>query len=81
MAAFACLSATRALSSPRSICLVYSTAFIGLMGPANIANHNHGLGLAIVAAIARMHGGATFVRSAAGTTSVGLTMTVMDSCS
>ena len=31
--------------------------------------------------MARMHGGATFVRSAAGTTSVGLTMTVMDSCS
>jgi two-component system heavy metal sensor histidine kinase CusS len=30
--------------------------------------------LAIVAAIARMHGGATYVRSAAGTTSVGLTM-------
>jgi two-component system heavy metal sensor histidine kinase CusS len=30
--------------------------------------------LAIVAAIARMHGGATFVRSAAGTTSVGLAM-------
>jgi two-component system heavy metal sensor histidine kinase CusS len=55
--------------------------FYRVDGAREHRDHNHGLGLAIVAAIARMHGGATFVRSAAGTTSVGLTMTVMDSCS
>lgn len=36
------------------------------------AHHNHGLGLAIVAAIARMHGGTTFANSANGTTNIGL---------
>ncbi len=35
---------------------------------------NHGLGLAIVAAIARMHGGQVFARSENGLTSVGLTL-------
>lgn len=48
--------------------------FYRVDGAREHRDHNHGLGLAIVAAIARMHGGATFVRSAAGTTSVGLTM-------
>jgi two-component system heavy metal sensor histidine kinase CusS len=33
---------------------------------------NHGLGLSIVAAIARMHGGGTFARSSGGRTTVGL---------
>ena len=33
---------------------------------------HHGLGLAIVAAIARMHGGQTFARSADGVTTIGL---------
>lgn len=37
---------------------------------------NHGLGLAIVAAIARMHGGAPFVRSTGGTTTVGFSISV-----
>lgn len=37
---------------------------------------NHGLGLAIVAAIARMHGGATVARSAAGRTTVGFSMSL-----
>jgi len=37
-------------------------------------DHHHGLGLAIVAAIARMHGGAPFARSAAGSTCVGFTV-------
>lgn len=36
------------------------------------ANLNHGLGLAIVAAIARMHGGATFATSSNGITKVGI---------
>lgn len=36
------------------------------------AGQHHGLGLAIVSAIARMHGGAAFVRSAEGLTTVGL---------
>lgn len=35
---------------------------------------NHGLGLAIVAAIARMHGGKTFVQSSAGRTTVGFSL-------
>lgn len=35
---------------------------------------SHGLGLAIVGAIARMHGGATFARSASGTTTVGFSL-------
>lgn len=35
---------------------------------------NHGLGLAIVAAIARMHGGATVARSTAGRTTVGFSV-------
>ena len=39
------------------------------------AGRNHGLGLAIVAAIARMHGGQTTAKSADGTTSIGLCMT------
>ena len=38
------------------------------------AHQNHGLGLAIVAAIARMHGGQPFVSSADGVTSIGLTL-------
>lgn len=38
------------------------------------AHQNHGLGLAIVAAIARMHGGQPFARSADGVTSIGLTL-------
>ncbi|HMV55506.1 MAG TPA: heavy metal sensor histidine kinase [Rhodocyclaceae bacterium] len=37
---------------------------------------NHGLGLAIVAAIARMHGGTPFVRSTGGTTTVGFSISV-----
>ncbi len=36
------------------------------------AGRNHGLGLAIVAAIARMHGGQTTAKSADGTTLIGL---------
>lgn len=36
------------------------------------AGRNHGLGLAIVAAIARMHGGQAFAESAAGITRIGL---------
>lgn len=40
---------------------------------AGSASH-HGLGLAIVAAIARMHGGGTFASSEAGVTRVGLTL-------
>lgn len=40
---------------------------------AGSASH-HGLGLAIVAAIARMHGGQTFARSADGQTCIGLTL-------
>lgn len=38
------------------------------------AAQNHGLGLSIVAAIARMHGGQPFARSAGGVTSIGLTL-------
>ena len=38
------------------------------------AHQNHGLGLAIVAAIARMHGGRPFASSANGTTSIGFTL-------
>ncbi len=37
---------------------------------------NHGLGLAIVAAIARMHGGNCFVQSSAGRTTVGVCLPV-----
>lgn len=37
---------------------------------------NHGLGLAIVAAIARMHGGDCFVQSSAGRTTVGVCLPV-----
>jgi len=33
--------------------------------------HHHGLGLAIVAAVARMHGGSTFAESSAGVTRIG----------
>ena len=36
------------------------------------ADRNHGLGLSIVAAIARMHGGRPFAGSAAGVTTIGL---------
>ncbi|MFZ5520664.1 MAG: heavy metal sensor histidine kinase [Pseudomonadota bacterium] len=38
------------------------------------ADRNHGLGLSIVAAIARMHGGATFASSGDGLTRIGLTL-------
>lgn len=38
------------------------------------AAQNHGLGLSIVAAIARMHGGRPFARSGGGITSIGLTL-------
>lgn len=38
------------------------------------ADRNHGLGLAIVAAIARMHGGQVFAESAAGLTRIGMLM-------
>lgn len=38
------------------------------------AVRNHGLGLAIVAAIARMHGGRTMAESSDGVTSIGLTV-------
>lgn len=38
------------------------------------ADMNHGLGLAIVAAIARMHGGATYAKSENGRTRVGFTL-------
>lgn len=40
------------------------------------ADRNHGLGLAIVAAIARMHGGETFAESANGKTRVGLLLPI-----
>lgn len=43
------------------------------------ANLNHGLGLAIVAAIARMHGGATFATSSNGITKVGIILPLGDS--
>lgn len=43
------------------------------------ANLNHGLGLAIVAAIARMHGGATFATSSNGITKVGMILPLGDS--
>lgn len=39
---------------------------------------NHGLGLSIVAAIARMHGGRTFALSAAGRTTVGFCLSAED---
>lgn len=39
---------------------------------------NHGLGLSIVAAIARMHDGQTFARSSAGRTTVGITLATED---
>jgi two-component system heavy metal sensor histidine kinase CusS len=39
------------------------------------ADRNHGLGLAIVAAIARMHGGRPLISSSDGITSVGMSMT------
>lgn len=38
------------------------------------SKENHGLGLAIVAAVARMHGGSTSARSNAGVTSVGFSL-------
>lgn len=38
------------------------------------ADRNHGLGLAIVAAIARMHGGQVFAASADGLTRIGLAL-------
>ena len=38
------------------------------------AERNHGLGLSIVSAIARMHGGTTFARSGYGVTCIGLTL-------
>lgn len=38
------------------------------------ASSHHGLGLAIVSAVARMHGGTPFVQSAGGRTTVGWTM-------
>ncbi len=41
---------------------------------------NHGLGLSIVAAIARMHDGQTFARSSAGRTTVGFTLATVDPC-
>jgi len=43
------------------------------------ADRNHGLGLAIVAAIARMHGGSAFAESAAGLTRIGLILPGGDS--
>ena len=42
------------------------------------ASH-HGLGLTIVAAIARMHGGSTFVESARGVTRIGFSLADVDS--
>ena len=38
------------------------------------ANRNHGLGLSIVAAIARMHGGRPLANSIDGVTAIGLTL-------
>lgn len=38
------------------------------------SSENHGLGLAIVAAVARMHGGSTSARSSAGVTSIGFSL-------
>jgi two-component system, OmpR family, heavy metal sensor histidine kinase CusS len=40
------------------------------------SGHHHGLGLAIVAAIARMHGGRTAATSKGGTTRIGFTLAV-----
>jgi two-component system heavy metal sensor histidine kinase CusS len=40
------------------------------------SSHHHGLGLAIVAAIARMHGGTTHAVSGTGTTEVGFSLAV-----
>lgn len=40
----------------------------------SFAERNHGLGLSIVSAIARMHGGNTFARSGYGATCIGLTL-------
>jgi two-component system heavy metal sensor histidine kinase CusS len=42
------------------------------------ADQNHGLGLSIVAAIARMHGGRGFARSADRLTSIGISIRVSD---
>ncbi|WP_051237012.1 heavy metal sensor histidine kinase [Ottowia thiooxydans] len=42
------------------------------------AASHHGLGLAIVAAVARMHGGGTFARSEAGLTTIGFTLSMSD---
>jgi len=42
------------------------------------ADQNHGLGLSIVAAIARMHGGRGFARCADGLTSIGISIRVSD---
>jgi two-component system heavy metal sensor histidine kinase CusS len=52
-----------------SICPICSTASTGQMQRGRM-RRNHGLGLAIVAAIARMHGGRTMVDSSNGITSI-----------
>lgn len=40
------------------------------------SSDNHGLGLAIVAAIARMHGGTTLARSTEGVTTIGFSLAI-----
>lgn len=44
----------------------------------NHAARHHGLGLAIVAAIARMHDGSTFAASQSGTTAIGMVLPARD---
>ena len=54
---------------PRLFERFYRVAAAGEAGGAH-----HGLGLAIVAAIARMHGGSAFARSAGGVTAIGMVL-------
>jgi two-component system, OmpR family, heavy metal sensor histidine kinase CusS len=54
--------------------LLFDRFFRGDSSRACPDEQHHGLGLAIVAAIARMHAGRTLAESAAGVTRVGFTL-------
>ena len=74
--ASACPSAT----SGRRFCRASAAPVRPLLSSrqgARTGDANHGLGLAIVAAIARMHGGDAFVRSSAGKTTVGFSLSAV----
>jgi len=60
--------------TPQQLPRLFDRFFRGEASRVSLDQHHHGLGLAIVAAIARMHAGRTLAESDAGVTRVGFTL-------